>query len=290
MEVPEIHNIEFDLYKIKGVDVFDMFKKKVEAKLRELNIKYDIKLVDEHEDEHLMKGGSKSTYPYNVFEDALDSIVGKKQENQKERKSLFDMLFSSPKDKPPASKSSGFFDMFQSSKKAPEEKKAQDETLPIESKNKDSKPIIDEKTMKSITDSEAFSIKKAEVKEAYNTEVPTPSPEDTIEEPTVFSEEKKEPSIAKEEEPTVFSEEKGEPSVVKEAEEKEEEEESSIFDEEEEEEVKETMPEVKEEKELVEDFLKTQTVFIKVIVSIYHDKKNEKSLPAKIGIKKWLFN
>jgi hypothetical protein len=184
-----------------------------------------------------MTGGSKSTYPYNVFEDAIDSIVGKKQENQKERKSLFDMLFSSPKDKPPASKSSGFFDMFQSSKKAPEEKKAPDEILPIESKKKESKPIIDDKTMKSITDSEAFSIKKAEVKDSYTTEQ---------------SLEVKPEEVTPEE---VTPEE-----------------------------------EVKPEEELVEDFLKTQSIFIKVIVSIYYDKNNEKYLPTKIGIRKWLFN
>ena len=272
MEVPDIHNIEFDLYKIKDVDVFDMFKKKIEAKLRELNIKYDIKLVDEH----VMTGGSKSTYPYNVFEDTLDSIVGKKEENQKERKSLFDMLFASPKDKPPPSKSSGFFDMFQTSKNIPEEKKEKENLSMVESKN-----------AKSILDSDAFSIKKAEVKDAYNTE-----PIVTLDNKEEEEKDKKEED--KEEEPSIDGKEEenkedkdAEPSIAgKEEEDKkgDEEEKSNIA------ESREATAEVKEEEELVEDFLKTQSIFIKVVVSIYHDKKNEKSLPAKIGIKKWLFN
>lgn len=273
MEVPDIHNIEFDLYKIKDVDVFDMFKKKIEAKLRELNIKYDIKLVDEH----VMTGGSKSTYPYNVFEDTLDSIVGKKEENQKERKSLFDMLFASPKDKPPPSKPSGFFDMFQTSKNIPEEKKEKENLSMVESKN-----------AKSILDSDAFSIKKAEVKDAYNTE-PTVTLDDKEEEEKDKKEEDKEEENKEDKDAEEKEEDKdAEPSIAgKEEEDKEEkkdEEKSNIA------ESREATAEVKEEEELVEDFLKTQSIFIKVVVSIYHDKKNEKSLPAKIGIKKWLFN
>ena len=265
------YNIEFDLFKLKGIDVFDMFKKKIENKLRELNIKYDIKLIDENEP--VMTGGGQNdeTYPYNIFKKNIDSIVGIKSENAKERESWFKDLFSTPvKSSESNEKKQGFFDMFTSSNNSKETTLSalQPSVKKDESINKNKESGLD------ISKSELFKIKKTvvktptieepSIKEDKSPEEVTALGDSTINEPTITHD-----NPIEEEDVTVL----GDPTIKEEDQQKEE-----------------VTAVEKDETELISDFVKTQTYFIKVVVSIYDDDKNEKVLPAKIGIKKWLFN
>ncbi len=87
----------FDLYKLEGADVFNAFKNAIDKELGYKNIKYTLKqanvnTIQEDEAPKLMTGGaSNATFPYNVFENSIDSIRGVGEE---QRKSIFDGLFT----------------------------------------------------------------------------------------------------------------------------------------------------------------------------------------------------
>jgi hypothetical protein len=255
MEINNSHSIEFDLFKIKDVNVFDILKNKVESKFREHNIKYDIKLIDDSE----MVGGSNSTYPYSHFEDTIDSIIGKKQENKTEREDMFKFLFSTPEQKDSTSsvdKPSNFFDFFT------KEKKNEQNT----SGNKFN-----------LLNMDLFKTNKTEVKE------PEKIPTEEVKEPdTTPTEEAKEvekiPSEEVKEPETTPTEEVKEPDTTPSKEVKEPE--TTLT----EEQIVES-----DDTESIKDFIQAQSKFIKVIITIYYDDKNEKILPTIIGIKKWTF-
>jgi hypothetical protein len=87
----------FDLYKLEGADVFNAFKNAIEKELGHKNIKYMLKqanvnTMQQDDAPKLMTGGSSNaTFPYNMFEESIDSIRGVGQE---QRKSIFDGLFT----------------------------------------------------------------------------------------------------------------------------------------------------------------------------------------------------
>jgi hypothetical protein len=87
----------FDLHKLEGADVFNAFKNAIDKELGYKNIKYTLKqanlnTMQEDDAPKLMTGGaSNATFPYNVFENSIDSIRGVGEE---QRKSIFDGLFT----------------------------------------------------------------------------------------------------------------------------------------------------------------------------------------------------
>jgi len=99
----------FDLYKLEGNDVFNAFKNAIDKELGYKNIKYTLKQANvntilEDDTPNVMKGGdSNATFPYNVFENSIDSITGVAEE---ERKSIFEGLFTRNKNTEEVSKPS----------------------------------------------------------------------------------------------------------------------------------------------------------------------------------------
>ena len=298
MELNNFHNLHFDLYKIKGVDVFEIFKNKVVSKLRELNIKYDIKLVDEMEEEMIGGGGSqsnKTTYPYNYFEGAIDTIVGKQRDNKEERKNMFLDLFSSKKDSgaKQEDKSNMFnFNLFNRNKV--------DEDKPIRVKqefHKPSEPVTPSPTL--VTPSPVTPSPTPSEPVTPTTVPPTPSPlePNTISE-SIEKNEQQEQEEGKEEPEQEEQEEVEEQEQGKEEPEQEEGEEEQEQEQEEDEEKKEDnviepsrsiINTYDNEDKEVDDFIKTQKDYIRVVITIYHDDKNDKILPTIIGMKKWAF-
>lgn len=114
METDKNYYFEFELQKIKNIDVFNEFSKIMHEKLQKANIKYDIRVVPGN---NKMVGGA-SSFPYNKFENVMDSIVvRKKQDLQQERKGLFNELIqktdeSDNKDKVDKKNSFFNFDIF----------------------------------------------------------------------------------------------------------------------------------------------------------------------------------
>lgn len=151
METNNNYYFEFELQKIKNVDVFNEFSKIMGEKLQKANIKYDIRIVPGN---NKMVGGV-SSFPYNKFENVMDSIVvRKKQDLQQERKGLFNQLFKKTdetdnKDNIDKSKSFFNFDIFNTKISSP---KKDDTAISINNDLKivDSKPdaihdtIVDE--------------------------------------------------------------------------------------------------------------------------------------------------
>lgn len=252
MELNNNHSIEFNLYKIKDVDVFAVFKKNIETKLRENNIKYDIKIVDEGE---MLGGSSNATYPYIFFEETIDTIVGNKKENKTERQDMLKFLFSGvsenkqPTNNNNITKERGFFDYFNNENKA--------------SKSETNNSNYD------LFNSELFKTNKTEIKEVAK---------ESSDEPLSLVE-----PVEKKEEPSLLVE----PGDKKEA----IEEHSRLVEPAEKKEVtKEAIVDDDDEDGRVNEFIKSQTTFIKVIITIYNDDKNEKVLPTIIGIRKWGFS
>lgn len=256
MELNNFHNIEFDLYKLKGVDVFDIFKSKVESKLRENNIKYDIKMIDENE----MIGGSNSTYPYNYFEDTIDSIIGRKIENKQERKDMFDFLFSTNDKNKDAinnnNKENGFFDYFKNKQE------------PVSTQDVKSEGNTYSKF--NLFDTDLFKQNKNKVKDVKELEKSEEiKPSETQEQ------------IVKPEENEVFETLKTPDEATLQAELEKQPVENELFK---------SATKKEDDNETVKEFIKSQSTFIKVIITIYHDEKNEKILPTILGIKKWGFS
>jgi hypothetical protein len=81
---------EFDLYSIKNEDVIENFKKRFGSIITKKGLHYEIYEIDNDK----MTGGSGSTFPYNKFEETLDTLIGKKNELSDNSKKLYDSLFS----------------------------------------------------------------------------------------------------------------------------------------------------------------------------------------------------
>jgi len=81
---------EFDLYSIKNEDVIENFKKRFGSIITKKGLHYEIYEIDNDK----MTGGSGSTFPYNKFEETLDTLLGKKNELSNNSKNLYDSLFS----------------------------------------------------------------------------------------------------------------------------------------------------------------------------------------------------
>ena len=273
MEKNDFYTLHFDLYKIKDVDVLNNFKKKVETKLREANIKYDINLID---DLTMKGGGYKTTYPYNIFESTIDSIVGIKRSNVEERKNLFDRLFTSPG-------------------KPIDEKKETVNTPVTEEKKEIETPITsDKKETTGFFDYFLNSNKPVEIKKVEE-EKEEDEDEDEEEEEKDDEEEEKDEEEKDEEEEEKDEEEEEKDEEEKDEEEKDEEEKDEEKDqddaekEEDDAEKDEEGEQGKTDEETMETYVKTQDDIIKVDVIIYHDDKNEKILPIIIGMRKWIF-
>jgi hypothetical protein len=82
---------EFDLLSIKGENVTDNFKKTMGNQLTTMGLNYEIYEMNDDG----MKGGSAiSTFPYNKFEQAVDTLLGKKRELSLNTKNIYKSLFS----------------------------------------------------------------------------------------------------------------------------------------------------------------------------------------------------
>lgn len=81
---------EFDLYSIKNEDVIENFKKRFGSIITKKGLHYEIYEIDNDK----MTGGTASTFPYNKFEETLDTLLGKKNELSNDSKTLYDSLFS----------------------------------------------------------------------------------------------------------------------------------------------------------------------------------------------------
>jgi hypothetical protein len=151
METDKNYYFEFELQKIKNIDVFNEFSKIMDEKLQKANIKYDIRVVPGN---NKMVGGA-SSFPYNKFENVMDSIVvRKKQDLQQERKGLLNQLFKKTEENnkiDTIDKKNSFFNFDIFNKQISSPKKDTDISINNDLKNIDSKPdvinhtIIDEK-------------------------------------------------------------------------------------------------------------------------------------------------
>jgi len=81
---------EFDLFSIKNEDVIENFKKRFGSIITKKGLHYEIYEIGNDK----MSGGSASTFPYNKFEETLDTLLGKKNELSNNSKTLYDSLFS----------------------------------------------------------------------------------------------------------------------------------------------------------------------------------------------------
>jgi len=148
METDKNYYFEFELQKIKNIDVFNEFSKIMDEKLQKANIKYDIRVVPGN---NKMVGGA-SSFPYNKFENVMDSIVvRKKQDLQQERKGLFNEIIKKTEENNDIDKKNSFFNFDIFNKQISSPKRNNNISINNDSKMVESKSdiindtIIDEK-------------------------------------------------------------------------------------------------------------------------------------------------
>lgn len=81
-----------EIQEIDGKNIVGKYLNDTIQRCEELNIFCVVEILDEEKDKKIF--GGSSTFPYSLFESIADSIVKTKDNNQKERKSIFDGLFS----------------------------------------------------------------------------------------------------------------------------------------------------------------------------------------------------
>jgi len=96
MVKPNSIEFEFDLLALDGDDAISNFKNLFGKKLKELSLNYEIFNLSDSK----MRGGggaiesgSSSTYPYNMFENFMDTMFKKKHDIKAEGATIYDMLF-----------------------------------------------------------------------------------------------------------------------------------------------------------------------------------------------------
>ena len=148
METDKNYYFEFELQKIKNIDVFNEFSKIMDEKLQKANIKYDIRVVPGN---NKMVGGA-SSFPYNKFENVMDSIVvRKKQDLQQERKGIFNEIIKKTEENNDTDKKKSFFNFDIFNKQISSPKRNNNISINNDSKMVESKSdvindtIIDEK-------------------------------------------------------------------------------------------------------------------------------------------------
>jgi hypothetical protein len=311
------YTMHFDLYKIKGIDVFGIFKKHMEERCNALNIKYDIQLVDEH----IMIGGDSdgNTFPYDQFESTMNGFIGKKGENE----NYFNYLFATNKG---ATKTNGFFKIptFFNNKKKEENKKEEEENKKVEEpvtnnsifgfmigdKKEENKKVEEEnkKVEEHVTNNSIFGFmigdKKEENKkvEEENKEVEEENKKVEEENKKVEEENKEvEEENKKVEEPVTNNSifgfmigDKKEENKKEEEENKKVEEKNNIgllelfFGKNKDQKDKKGLDDMTET-DKVSKFIEKQNRIIQVTITIYYDQKNEKILPTIIGLPKRIF-
>jgi len=137
---------EFDLYSIKNEDVIENFKKRFGSIITKKGLHYEIYEIGNDK----MSGGSGSTFPYNKFEETLDTLLGKKNELSNNSKTLYDSLFSDFKgalENDAAKNNLENNDLSSESEEQPEEKIEENvEEQPEEKTEEDAEEKTEEKT------------------------------------------------------------------------------------------------------------------------------------------------
>jgi hypothetical protein len=252
------YTMHFDLYKIKGIDVFGIFKKHMEERCNALNIKYDIQLVDEH----IMIGGDSdgNTFPYDQFESTMNGFIGKKGENE----NYFNYLFATNKG---ATKTNGFFKIptFFNNKKKEENKKEEEENKKVE------EPVTNNSIFGFMIGDKKEENKKVEEE---NKKVEEPVTNNSI---FGFMIGDKKEENKKEEEENKKVEEKNNIGLLE-----------LFFGKNKDQKDKKGLDDMTET-DKVSKFIEKQNRIIQVTITIYYDQKNEKILPTIIGLPKRIF-
>lgn len=82
-----------EIQEIEGKNIVKKYLSEVIEKCKELDLYCVIEIMNEENSKKDMMVGGSSTFPYSLFESAADNITKLKEDNQRERKSLFDGLF-----------------------------------------------------------------------------------------------------------------------------------------------------------------------------------------------------
>uniref|UniRef100_A0A6C0B2L6 Uncharacterized protein n=1 Tax=viral metagenome TaxID=1070528 RepID=A0A6C0B2L6_9ZZZZ len=96
MTKPNSIEFEFDLLALDGENAIENFKTLFGKKLKELGLNYEIFNLS---DPKMTGGGgsidsgSSNTYPYNMFENFMDTVFKKKHDIKAESSNIYDMLF-----------------------------------------------------------------------------------------------------------------------------------------------------------------------------------------------------
>jgi hypothetical protein len=96
MANPNSIEFEFDLLALDGDNAIENFKNLFGKKLKELGLNYEIFNLSDPKmtgGGKAIDSGSSSTYPYNMFENFMDTIFKKKHDIKAESSSIYDMLF-----------------------------------------------------------------------------------------------------------------------------------------------------------------------------------------------------
>ena len=96
MANPNSIEFEFDLLALDGDNAIENFKNLFGKKLKELGLNYEIFNLNDSKmtgGGGAIDSGSSSTYPYNMFENFMDTIFKKKHDIKAESSTMYDMLF-----------------------------------------------------------------------------------------------------------------------------------------------------------------------------------------------------
>jgi len=94
MVKPNSIEFEFDLLALDGDDAIANFKNLFGKKLKDLGLNYEIfNLTDSKMSGGAIESGSSSTYPYNMFENFMDTMFKKNNDIKAEGSTIYDMLF-----------------------------------------------------------------------------------------------------------------------------------------------------------------------------------------------------
>lgn len=149
MANPNSIEFEFDLLALDGDNAIENFKNLFGKKLKELGLNYEIFNLSNPKmtggGGGAIDSGSSTTYPYNMFENFMDTIFKKKHDIKAESSNIYDMLFRDFKGHAEESYAKKLFEVASSENgyylnAAEESKKILEENLPhIQDANSDPK-------------------------------------------------------------------------------------------------------------------------------------------------------
>lgn len=169
MTNPNSIEFEFDLLELDGENAIENFKTLFGKKLKELGLNYEIFNLSNSKmtgGGGAIDSGSSNTYPYNMFENFMDTVFKKKHDIKAESSSIYDMLFRDFKGHAEEDYAKKMFDITSAENgnyinTAEQSKKILDEALPTDEdvmvQSSDVVPSSDPVTINNQTTEDVFS-------------------------------------------------------------------------------------------------------------------------------------